>query len=665
MNTIYKLYNMRFTKCTKDEYVAIGEGNYSKNTQYIVENPDGQMELYLGDKNLVSENNYTNSDKQKVDFLPNKTTQNDFNKAFQANWNETDTNSTSYIQNKPAFSNNGIYIQGPIQSIKTNVEFEADNYTTSDLTEIDKYMGSAISTSSPGAKYDFYLDCIIQPNDKVILEKLVNGTWKKVKTNVISGTTGHATYKYNTYTNVVYVPTNIYEYDSSTNDWSQKPNLNNIEFILYRYNCYLQDRSLRQVCSKYVYAHDYNIADLNRIQNIIDGIGDKPTQDDYLKYDLNIDGQIDEIDKSLVEKLIPSVAGINEYWEKAYAMRTNAFGFQSIYNQIYYMKSIDSGILSTALTIWYTKQGETSYKVFSGQVGERSRQILDVRNLNIQNVNALEAIKSPKGQITNIEATSVSAKSVNVTNVSTTSIDSSKLVLPNKSNIKQSINKIDSTANDINKLTASDNDSIPTSFAIKDFVSKSSVVQVNSDWNETDENSKAFIKNKPDLDAYVKQDQLTPVSTDLFTLKDKINSSLDFKIFPNGPEADLLKVNDVISIDSYKARTVLVSGLIGFELFTCVCGVQNAYSPMNGRLREIIISGNAVTTNAISDVDNSSIEPPTKYYNALFDVRLNSAGKVIGIFSKVFENGNAVDVNFEITNITGLILEEQPPEDES
>ena len=106
MNTIYKLYNMRFTKCTKDEYIAIGEGNYSKNTQYIVENPNGQMELYLGDKSLVSENNYTDSDKQKVDFLPNSTTQNDFNKAFQANWNETNTNSPSYIQNKPAFSSN-------------------------------------------------------------------------------------------------------------------------------------------------------------------------------------------------------------------------------------------------------------------------------------------------------------------------------------------------------------------------------------------------------------------------------------------------------------------------------------------------------------------------------------------------------------------------------
>lgn len=665
MNTIYKLYNMRFTKCTKDEYVAIGEGNYSKNTQYIVENPNGQMELFLGDKSLVSENNYTDIDKQKVDFLPNSTTQNDFNKAFQANWNETDTNSLSYIQNKPAFSDNGIYIQGPIQSVKSDVEFNADNYTTGDLTEIDKYMGSTISTSSPGTKYDFYLDCTIQPNDKVILEKLVNGTWKQVKTSVTSGTAGHAAYKYNTYTNVIYVPTNIYEYNSSTNSWSQKPNLDNIEFTLYKYDCYLQDRSSRQTCNRYVYAHDYNAADLNRIQNIIDNIGDEPTQDDYLKYDLNVDGEIDEIDKSLVEKLIPSIVGTNEYWEKACMSRTIGFGFQSIYNQLNYTKSIDSGILSTDLVIRYIKHGENTYQVFSGQSGEINRQILDIKNLNISNINALELIKSPKGQITNIEATSVSAKSVNVTDVSATSVDSSKLVLPNKSNTKQSINKIDSTANDINKLTASDNNSIPTSLAIKDFVSKSSVVQVNSDWNETDENSKAFIKNKPDLDAYVKQDQLTPVSTDLFALKDKINSSLDFKIFPNSPEADLLKVNDIVSIDSYKARTVLVSGLIGFELFTCVCGVQNAYSPMNDQLREIIISGNAVTTNALLNETGNTIEPPSKYYNALFDVRLDPTKKVIGIFSKVFENGNAVDVNFEITNITGLVSEEQPPEDES
>lgn len=664
MNTIYKLYNMRFTKCTKDEYVAIGEGNYSKNTQYIVENPNGQMELYLGDKNLVSENNYTNSDKQKVDFLPNKTTQNDFNKAFQANWNETDTNSLSYIQNKPAFSNEGIYIGGSIQSTKNNVIFKASNYSADDLTEIDKYMFSSIDPSKPEAKYDFYLDGVIQPNNKDILEKLINGTWKQVRTNVTSSISGSGVYKRNAQTRVAYVPTNTYEYDEATNSWVQKPNTNNTECVLYLYNYYLQDRLLRQVCYKYVYAHDYNITDINRIQNIIDNIGDKPTQDDYLKYDLNMDGIIDEIDKSLVEKLIPSIVGINDYWEKAYITRTIAFGFQSLYNQPYYMKYIDSGILSTALVVRYVKKGETSYKAFNGQVGEKNRQILDVRNLNIQNINAIELIKSPKGQITNIEATSVSAKSVNTTDVNATSIDSSKLVLPNKSNTKQSINKIDSTANDINKLTASDNDSIPTSFAIKDFVSKSSVVQVNSDWNETNENSKAFIKNKPDLDIYVKQDQLTPVSTDLFALKDKVDSSLDFTIFPNGPEADLLKVNDVISIDSYKARTVLVSGLIGFELFTCVCGVQNAYSPKNGELRQIIISGNAITTDATLDVDGSSIEPPSKYYNALFDLRLDPTGKVIGIFSKVFENGNAVDVNFEITNITGLISEEQPPETE-
>lgn len=665
MNTIYKLYNMRFTKCTKDEYIAIGEGNYSKNTQYIVENPNGQMELYLGDKSLVSENNYTDSDKQKVDFLPNSTTQNDFNKAFQANWNETNTNSLAYIQNKPAFSDKAIYISGPIQSSRNNVTFNASDYSTDDLTEIDKYMFSGIDPSKPEAKYDFYLDGVIQPNDKDVLKKLIDGTWKQVRTNVVSNIRCNGAYKQNIQTQVRYVPTNIYTYDEATNSWIQKPNVNNIEFVLFQYIYYLQDRILRQVCYKYVYAHEYNIADINRIQNIIDKIGDNPTLDDYLKYDLNMDGIIDEIDKSLVEKLIPSITGINDYWEKAYITRTIGFGFQSIYNQIYYMKSLDSGILSTDVIIRYAKQGETSYKVFSGQVGERNRQILDIRNLNIQNVNALEAIKTPKGQITNIEATSVSAKSVNVTDVSATSVNSSKLVLPNKSNTKQIINKIDSTANDINKLTASDNNSIPTSFAIKDFVSKSSVVQVNPDWNETDENSKAFIKNKPDLDAYVKQDQLTPVSTDLFVLKDKISSSLDFKIFPNGPEADLLKVNDVISINSYKSRTVLVSGLIGFELFTCVCGVQNAYSPMNGQLREIIISGNAVTTNALLDETGNTIEPPSKYYNALFDLHLDSTGKVLGIFSKVFENGTAVNINFEITNITGLVSEEQPPEDES
>lgn len=658
MNTIYKLYNMRFTKCTKDEYVAIGEGNYSKNTQYIVENPNGQMELYLGDKNLVSENNYTDSDKQKVDFLPNSTTQNDFNKAFQANWNETNTNSPSYIQNKPAFSSNGIDINGTIQSTERNTIFKSTDYSIDDLTNIDEYMGHSVSQSSPGIKYDFYLDGMIETEDKNILNKLVNGIWKQCKSSSTSYILGHGAYKNRQLTEISYIPTNVYEYNPATNNWDSKLNSNNTEFKVYRFDRYLQKSSMYNVNFKYAHAYEYNAADLNRIQNIIDNIGDKPTQDDYLKYDLNMDGLIDEIDKSLVEKFIPSITGLDTYWEDVIISRSYIFG--SLANNNY------NSIVYTTASLQYKQHGVSQYKTFSGDIGNNKyKQILTVTDLNVPNINAIDVIKSPKGQITNIEATSVSAKSVNVTDVSATSVDSSKLVLPNKSNTKQIINKIDSTANDINKLTASDNNSIPTSFAIKDFVSKSSVVQVNSDWNETDENSKAFIKNKPDLDAYVKQDQLTPVTTDLFVLKDKINSSLDFKIFPNGPEADLLKVNDVISIDSYKSRTVLVSGLIGFELFTCVCGVQNAYSPMNGQLREIIISGNAVTTNALLDETGNTIEPPSKYYNALFNLHLDSTGKVLGIFSKVFENGTAVNINFEITNITGLVSEEQPPEDES
>ena len=375
-----------------------------------------------------------------------------------------------------------------------------------------------------------------------------------------------------------------------------------------------------------------------------------------------MDGIIDEIDKSLVEKLIPSITGINDYWEKAYITRTIGFGFQSVYNQIYYMKSLDSGILSTDVIIWYAKQGETSYKVFSGQVGERNRQILDIRNLNIQNVNALEAIKSPKGQITNIEATSVSAKSVNVTDVSATSVNSSKLVLPNKSNAKQSINKIDSTANDINKLTASDNDSIPTSFAIKDFVSKSSVVQVNSDWNETDENSKAFIKNKPDLDAYVKQDQLTPVSTDLFDLKEKINSSLDFTLYPIGSEGKSLEVGDEINLfmNSFKMRTVLVSGSIGpTRPFTAIGIIGDLYDTINGGSYGTAIRGNVVYTDVSLNEGNATIIPPSKFNNIIFEICLNTVGKVTGIFSKEFENGVATNdgLGLNIYKITGLIAE--------
>ena len=213
MNTIYKLYNMRFTKCTKDEYIAIGEGNYSKNTQYIVENPNGQMELYLGDKSLVSENNYTDSDKQKVDFLPNSATQNDFNKAFQANWNETNTNSPSYIQNKPAFSSNGIDINGTIQSTERNTIFKSTDYSIEDLTNIDEYMGHSVSQSSPGIKYDFYLDGMIETEDKNILNKLVNGIWKQCKSYSTSYILGHGAYKNRQLTEISYIPTNVYEYN--------------------------------------------------------------------------------------------------------------------------------------------------------------------------------------------------------------------------------------------------------------------------------------------------------------------------------------------------------------------------------------------------------------------------------------------------------------------
>ena len=655
MNTIYKLYNMRFTKCTKDEYIAIGEGNYSKNTQYIVENPNGQMELYLGDKSLVSENNYTDSDKQKVDFLPNSTTQNDFNKAFQANWNETNTNSPSYIQNKPAFSSNGIDINGTIQSTERNTIFKSTDYSIEDLTSIDEYMGHSVSQSSPGIKYDFYLDGMIETEDKNILNKLVNGIWKQCKAYSTSYILGHGAYKNRQLTEISYIPTNVYEYNPATNNWDSKLNSNNTEFKVYRFDRYLQKSSMYNVNFKYAHAYEYNAADLNRIQNIIDNIGDKPTQDDYLKYDLNMDGLIDEIDKSLVEKFIPSITGLDTYWEDVIISRSYIFG--SLTNNNY------NSIIYTTASLQYKQHGVPQYKTFSGDIGNNKyKQILTVTDLNVPNINALEAIKSPKGQITNIEATSVSAKSVNVTDVSATSVNLSKLVLPNKLNTKQSINKIDSTANDINKLTASDNNSIPTSFAIKDFVSKSSVVQVNSDWNETDENSKAFIKNKPDLDAYVKQDQFTPVSTDLFALKEKINSSLDFTLYPIGSEGKPLEVGDKINLvwDSFKMRTVLVSGSIGaYDPFTTICDISDLYDAINGGSYGTVIRGNVVYTDVSFNKSDATIIPPSKFNNIIFEICLNTVGKVTGIFSKEFENGVATNdgLGLSIYKITGLIAE--------
>lgn len=654
MNTIYKLYNMRFTKCTKDEYIAIGEGNYSKNTQYIVENPNGQMELFLGDKSLVSENNYTDIDKQKVDFLPNSTTQNDFNKAFQANWNETNTNSPSYIQNKPAFSSNGIDINGTIQSTERNTVFKSTDYSAEDLTNIDEYIGHSVSQSSPGIKYDFYLDGMVETEDKNILNKLVNGTWKQCKAYSTSYILGHGAYKTRQLTEISYIPTNVYEYNSATNSWDLKLNSNDTEFKEYRFDRFLQKSSIRNMNYKYAHAYEYNAADLNRIQNIIDNIGDKPTQDDYLKYDLNMDGLIDEIDKSLVEKFIPSITGLDTYWEDVIISRSYIFG--SLTNS-------SNSIIYTTASLQYKQHGVSQYKTFSGDIGNNKyKQILTVTDLNVPNINAIDVIKSPKGQITNIEATSVSAKSVNVTDVSATSVDSSKLVLPNKSNTKQSINKIDSTANDINKLTASDNDSIPTSFAIKDFVSKSSVVQVNSDWNETDENSKAFIKNKPDLDAYVKQDQLTSVATDLFVLKDKINSSLDFTLYPIGSEGKPLEVGDEINLvmDSFKMRTVLVSGSIGpTRPFTAIGIIGDLYDTINGGSYGTAIRGNVVYTDVSFNEGDATIIPPSKFNNIIFEICLNTVGKVTGIFSKKFENGVATNdgLGLSIYKITGLIAE--------
>lgn len=642
METIYKLYNMYFTKCTRAEYNAAVK---KTNTQYIVKEENGDISLYLGEKPLISENDYVDADKKKVNFLPDADSQDDFNQEFQSDWNETDQNSLAYIKNKPSFSDGGISISGDISSDNSNIEFNSSDYTTTDLTNIDSYIGQDVTEDTK--KYDFYLDGVIDLDDKDVLQKLVNGTWKKVTSTVTTKIASNGKDKYISHTQLNFVPTKLYMYNTSTNAWVASDNTDNKSFIYFVHENNMHKLKISNINYKYLYAYDYGQTDINRINDIINGIGNAATESEFVKYDINMDGVIDSTDLDYVKKFIPSIT--SDYWSSIYVTRSYIFG-QDKYNTPNNTKSQDSNIISTNAVLYYIDSNNTEYNE-TNKIVLDNETILDVKNLNTSNINAQESITSQSGNIKSLSATNITATSASINEVNTDKLD-----MPNSDSelADVSIIKVDSTGKAITNLIDLDNDSIPTSFAVKDFVSNFPINQVQSNWNEADEDSPAYIENKPNMEDY------TNIG-DFNSLVTSVDKAINYSAF-TGTAGSPLKIGSELSFDSTATHSALIFGTVIYNIgevsyssdFGCVCGIH--YREEDNKIICRRIQGMIATSDATSTSSGETfISGPLDIVINLGD---NSDGinpKVLSINFKAFVNGAAAtSQSVHIYNVLGI-----------
>lgn len=190
METVYKLYNMLFTKCTRAEYNSIS--TYNEKTQYIVTETDGKISLYLGTRPLVSESSaeFTPAEKTKLAGIQAGAEVN-----VQADWNVTDSSSDAYIKNKPNVvklnSSGSIVLDAGDKYIETrkNTTFPSqvkngstweDNYTITDHNLLANYINTG---ATPQAwinnkyKYDFFQTNLYNEENLTILDNLISKKW--------------------------------------------------------------------------------------------------------------------------------------------------------------------------------------------------------------------------------------------------------------------------------------------------------------------------------------------------------------------------------------------------------------------------------------------------------------------------------------------------------